>query len=1022
MRKNFVRVMLFGALALATSTAVTSCTDYDDDVKNLQEQIDKITAKNPVSTEDMKTAIASAITTLQTQLQKAIDGKANNADVVALQTAVRDLQTALAEKADQSKITELTEKIAELSTKVNGIEGSLDETKAALEAKIAELEAKLSNTVDQEELAAIVADLTTTKNELAAVKEMAENNTSAIVQLTADIAKLQALETRIAALEEANKSFAAKSDLDVYTKTSEMADLISGEVAKHLADDGQIAQYVNDAITTKVLAETSAINVAINGIDTKLNNLDAAFNTYKGQQSTNYNKVIERLDDLERYDAAIMKALADGEYKDFAAVLTQITDLKEGFGECVKTDNLGNEVNAYLKSALDDKNSEFSILTEKVKQLGIDVEALKAMIQSVVFIPTNVAGTVNFTSLYAKKTIDAEYSIISKTSNIVVKFRVSPASAAANFKEKYNVMFDGQVITRSTSAFTIVDVANDANDAGIINVTMKPGDAAKDHALCLMIQSKAPAADATDKTTVATNVSSNYFPVLMTSKYMQDAKVAVNTQMHATIFYDTDGSKADFSTVGRIQIMASNASNEQGYSYEDLASPTYAGVDQSLFSVKYSVTNEDYFQVGDAGSVALKAYNLADYVGKTSNVVAKVAIANVYLKQNTPATLGDVVVKKTVNTNEYTYITPIEVEWSNSVQNVAATNFPLADLYNKFNITDTEFKTLRSEVESSDVMFEVGVNNALSASVSAGKKAGNYPIKVVFTSADGSKVYTVSATIKVAYPQVALLEVDPMFWKDNAVLFTPTLTPDLTAPSAITTTQTLSQIFKNYAAASQSIAGIPGASMTLQVICGTGTTAYDVTTTPRDGLTYNAATTVLTIDKDVYAGKAISVKSIVKFGTEAVQTLAASISITNISGTWVAGSKAVTLVNKANTVDLATGFSWTDSRSKAMWNKDGEVTGNASATNGFATGTKALALYGLKAPKFYFVDEAGQKINSDKYLALDGNKIEFTPAGKNYYFQEAYTVRVKVDAASQWGTIANYAGNEIITVTIQKGL
>ena len=40
MKKKFVRVMLFGALTLAVSTTVTSCKDYDDDIKNLQEQIE----------------------------------------------------------------------------------------------------------------------------------------------------------------------------------------------------------------------------------------------------------------------------------------------------------------------------------------------------------------------------------------------------------------------------------------------------------------------------------------------------------------------------------------------------------------------------------------------------------------------------------------------------------------------------------------------------------------------------------------------------------------------------------------------------------------------------------------------------------------------------------------------------------------------------------------------------------------------------------------------------------------------
>ena len=40
MRKKFVKVMLFGALALTVSASFVGCTDYDDDIKNLQEQID----------------------------------------------------------------------------------------------------------------------------------------------------------------------------------------------------------------------------------------------------------------------------------------------------------------------------------------------------------------------------------------------------------------------------------------------------------------------------------------------------------------------------------------------------------------------------------------------------------------------------------------------------------------------------------------------------------------------------------------------------------------------------------------------------------------------------------------------------------------------------------------------------------------------------------------------------------------------------------------------------------------------
>ena len=41
MKRKFVKVMFFGALALSTVTYV-GCKDYDDDIDNLQTQIDAV--------------------------------------------------------------------------------------------------------------------------------------------------------------------------------------------------------------------------------------------------------------------------------------------------------------------------------------------------------------------------------------------------------------------------------------------------------------------------------------------------------------------------------------------------------------------------------------------------------------------------------------------------------------------------------------------------------------------------------------------------------------------------------------------------------------------------------------------------------------------------------------------------------------------------------------------------------------------------------------------------------------------
>lgn len=55
MRKRFVKVVLFGALALATTTSFISCKDYDDDIKRIDDQVSQITQ----SLNDLKTAIGN---------------------------------------------------------------------------------------------------------------------------------------------------------------------------------------------------------------------------------------------------------------------------------------------------------------------------------------------------------------------------------------------------------------------------------------------------------------------------------------------------------------------------------------------------------------------------------------------------------------------------------------------------------------------------------------------------------------------------------------------------------------------------------------------------------------------------------------------------------------------------------------------------------------------------------------------------------------------------------------------------
>lgn len=119
MKKNFVRVMLFGALTLAVTTTVTSCKDYDDDIKGLQEQVDNIKSTNPVSTEDMKAAVDAATKALEKKvkdLQDLVDGKVTATD---LEAKIKELEGKLA-AGDKTVADALAAAKTELTELING--------------------------------------------------------------------------------------------------------------------------------------------------------------------------------------------------------------------------------------------------------------------------------------------------------------------------------------------------------------------------------------------------------------------------------------------------------------------------------------------------------------------------------------------------------------------------------------------------------------------------------------------------------------------------------------------------------------------------------------------------------------------------------------------------------------------------------------------------------------------------------------------------------------------------------------
>ncbi len=1078
MKKNFVKVVFFGALALSTVTYV-GCKDYDDDVQNLQEQIDKINAKEPgVSTEAMTSAIQSAVASLKTQLETAISGKADNASVQALQKKVNELVAALegkadaekindlvaalegkadAEKvnelvaalegkADAGKIAELVGQINELSKEVNNVKGSLDDTKAELETKIANLKeqiAKLEEEVGniggdetpgdtslREQLNKLTADLATAQNELATVNKAAEDNAAEIIKLTTQIAELDILKGQIAALEAAHADFVQTGDLAAYYTKEEIAVVIDTKLASYMTEE-QVASYVDEIVKTDVLMKIADINGRMDIFDAGLAEVSQEFATYCEGQAAEYKKVIDRIAVLEDYKAKTLTALEDSvcnQGKDLAQALLDIQGLKDKFAGYATTEALANmdtEVRAYVDEEVKKCTGRLDILEEDLKALRVDVDGLLNMIQSITFVPSSIENSriVNFTTLYAKsKETDTDYGITLNGATIQkVMFRISPAAAAESFAENYDVTFSAdRELTRAVQEDQFEVVGEPEVEGGLVTYSIK-SNATKSFAVCMHVSTKEDKVEKLGKT----DITSDYFVADVSKQYLVDAYYVLNdgVEENQDIHFDVKDSKAEYK--GRVVLSVSD--NVEGSELSECELTEYPGFDaEKSLTTTFSVDDDTYFTVNDNAVVMLKAYETPSYLDKSTKVYATVTAEGFYISGQ-ELHIGEVTVTKETKKATIDYGN-IDATWSNGEQIVDASKFPLNTIYDNENVRLTlrEFQALTGapvKKEADDKVYfevssEVSSKNELTAVIEAQTPKGEYPIEAKFAS-DGREII-VKATIIVDYPEIANLEVDEHFWGGTPtagkVGFTPTLDQD-DKPTAIILSYDLSDLFANYSVVKAGVDAIDGATLEIDV------PDWDKIA----GVAYNKETTTLTFDQSAYTGKTNEEKE--EDRKDAKVQIVATVSL---AGTDEPLQKLTADVNITdisgrwtagkNAVVLdnkAAVYSLAEGFSWEDMRKKAMWKDGSEVTDEKEFGTKQpLRIYGLTAPSFRFVNAEGKDEDCPYLDVNDQGKLSFTATGKGYNFQTDYTVYVMIDAKSQWGEITGYKGNNMIKVTI----
>ena len=282
MNKKYLSVVLFGALLAASAGTFTSCKDYDDDIKGLQEQIDKsgstITDLQTQLT-TLKAAAEAAQATADAAKAAAVEAKtAADAAKAAGDQAKADAADALAKAkaAEAAAATAKTEAIAEATKLVEALRNSMQE---AIDKKLDVTAFEEASKLLGARIDGIEAGLSTLEN--GAVKE----NTEAIKTA------MDLIET----LQTADANFATTlKELDEYVKITLEAKIdANAEDIKAAQDDIKAAQDDLAALWKEIDGKgglkdlIGANKTAISDLETKITDeLDAIKKNVKDIQAS----------------------------------------------------------------------------------------------------------------------------------------------------------------------------------------------------------------------------------------------------------------------------------------------------------------------------------------------------------------------------------------------------------------------------------------------------------------------------------------------------------------------------------------------------------------------------------------------------------------------------------------------------------------------------------------------------------------------------------------------------------------
>ena len=1036
MKRKFVKVMFFGALALSTVTYV-GCKDYDDDVKGLQEQIDNINQKGAdVTTEAMNAAISSAIAKVQADLDK-IASKADKSALDALQAVVTKLQEAVNGKADASTLESLKAELNEaIATVDSSIQPKIDAAKTQLEGQIAALETKLEEADEaiKGSIATQIADLKTELQDLMAA------NAAEYAKLYATKVDLNALSDRVETLEKI-KHLTTDDVLSFIQTDADVKKYIDDEFVALLQQnldkpESALRAYLEGVFTTDIMTQVEAKCGEI--ADTKMEALRQEWTTYKAEQGEDYKAIVERLATLEGYNLSTMEELynsltdpknntIDKANTCFEA-LGDITDLATEFGKYTTTTkleknyvqiaDLNTKIGEYIGNSISDLDSKVETLETKLNALQ---SGLTSMLKSLVFAPQKydasgeLVRSVSFASIYTSTAQTAEGPVvISAPTNVKVNFRVSPASAVADLigeHPKYTITTDKHVITSRAATndgiLTVASVEQAKDEAdvaieGMITVTLNAATAVKSYALSLsVVGNNEEGKDVTN----FTEINSDYFAVIVSKKYINAVDYAAKTYGSPELLVDKAGSAINFYDAEKNSeyIKVKLSDNENGSSLAaEVVTLASLGLSPDLFEVTFEKTetpaDADYFVLNPttyALTVNQSKLPASSRYNKTCTVTPKIKVTTTATNEGQPVKVdytGTAVTAKIVAEGVNLEYAVADLYWKDAAQTANLKSEEVDKILAKINeVAGASYESFSAAVSGAakstaadgGVTIDASGNDVVVTipAKTVGDEAKDYTFKPALTlTYANSAIVNITVDVKVLAPVVTDLKLgaNTINWDGKSVV---DLMPSANAQemTALTVSRKLSEVLLATDIAALKKAVVTDKTVQLKITKGgdEGEANLYPSTINFDDFNVNATA------EDNEVSYTFSLYYTPKDQDPVV--LNANLLTVNlkpsvkVAGTITAPEEtAIELTKLTDTYDLSTDFTWKEFRGVTIWPTFAVATGGA--TTDPATVDGALAIYS----------------GSVKYIVAEESRATFL----NCFNTEGYTAETGEIAAA----------------------